>query len=65
MNGTVRSALVMINGQRRVFFEVPARGFGLDDLDALDAAIQHARRLLTSGDQPDAAPAPTVPEPCG
>jgi len=65
MNATVRSALVMIDGQRRVFFEVPATGFGLDDLDALQAAIQHARRLHTSGNQRDAAPPPTVPEPCG
>ena len=47
MNATARAAIDLISGQRRVFFEMPADGSGIDELGALEAAIRFARRQLT------------------
>ena len=65
MSATVRSAVAIICGEHRVFFELPATGFGPDELDALENAIKHARRLLASECDNQKPLVPQLPEPCG
>ena len=65
MKATVQSAVVVVQGERRVFFEMPATGFGLEDLDALEAAIHFARNQLQRTHQNDKRQELLFPEPCG
>ena len=65
MSATVRAAIALISGQRRVFFEMPANGFGAEDLDALEVGIRHARRELLGQHNVENANPIIPPEPCG
>jgi len=46
VNPTVRAVIALISDELRVFFEMPADRFGIDELDALEVGIRHARSQL-------------------
>ncbi len=65
MSATIRTAIALISGEPRVFFEIPANGFGLDDLDALEVGIRYARRELQGRSDARTDEPVVLPEPCG
>jgi hypothetical protein len=65
MSATIRTVIANVSGERRVFFEIPAAGFGPDELDALEAAIEFARRQLCQCHLSDTRQELLFPEPCG
>lgn len=65
MSATIRTTVAELGGERRVFFEMPATGFGLHDLDALEVAIRLVREQLVLTCQSENPQRLDPPECCG
>lgn len=65
MSATIRTTIADLGGERRVFFEMPATGFGLHELDALEVAIRLAREQLVLACQSEVPEKLRPPECCG
>jgi len=65
MSANVKTAVALISGERRVFYEIPANGLGLHELDALQQGIEHARHQLREYYGATLREPQLPPEPCG
>ena len=60
MSATVRAVILNVAGELRVFFDIPAEGFGPEELDALIMAARCAKRQI--GPSTPAPARPPIPE---